>query len=105
MKVLIIYEEVPESIKYYVIEADEKDIELLEAINNQYINSVGWEDFEVPLSQAQCAMISDTDKEFLDDFIKSVPDYEKWANKWFKGNTNTPIKETIERVYNFGFYL
>jgi hypothetical protein len=96
MKILLIWEEIPERTKLFTInDPTDKQIAMLEEANGKYINI---DDANDGMEYLNWALM---DKKYKD---AQAPEYTSvWADNQTK--TQSPIQGPIDRVYISGFYL
>jgi hypothetical protein len=95
MNVLIVMEEIPENIKFFLIEnPTDKELQMLQQANNTFINH----DSNVATNNVVSAFSPD-------EYKDTCECDEGWAGKWNKCEVKTPIVKQIEQVYNVGFFV
>jgi len=96
MNVLIVFEEVPETVKFFLVEnPTEEELQALQKANNTYING----DDENESTNDVISAFSP------DEYVSTCECNESWAGKWNKCEVQTPISKQIDQVYNLGFFL
>lgn len=100
MNTLLIWEEVPETIKLYVIPNDvaEQYLTHLEQAHQKYINTEGW-DSNTGLLFLNTALIEDD--------TPAEVGFEQYAGvlNQYKVNSDKPLQANISRVFVSGFML
>lgn len=101
MKVLLIWEEIPEDTKLYLInDPTEEQLKMLEQACNKYIN---FDDVNEAMDYI-CAAL--TAKEYKDDpgVIDSVKN-KSVISIWDECKVTAPLDGPIDKVYLSGFYM
>ncbi len=76
--VMVIFEEIPENCKIFIIQADEKTFEFLKRINDQFINAV------------------ETDDDLQDEINELLMDYVKMITPFAPSTCGESCKEVDE---------
>ena len=130
MNVLVVYEEVPEEVSFYLIEdPTEEEIETLDKANGTYVNGDDQNQSTLNVIGAFNTVADDEDEddEDEDDEDEDEDDEEEdedeeddeddetddededeicdpsWIGKWTKNKVETPILQQVDRVYHVGF--
>ena len=101
MKVLLIWEEIPEDTKLYLInDPTEEQLKMLEGACNKYIN---FDDITEAMDYLSAAL---TEEKYKNDpdIISSVKD-KSVISIWSKCKVTAPINQQIDKVFISGFYL
>ena len=109
MKVLVIYNNIPESTNVHVIDAEGEDLEILKTCHNCYVNAGYMTDEQEKATDRLNFFLSNP--EYIDDeFSKQVGlPIEQWG-KWYETicSDSSPIdvsKESIELIVLTGFLM
>ena len=124
MNVLVVYEEVPEEVSFYLIEnPTEEELETLDKANGTYVNgddqnqstlnvigafnTVDDEDEETDEDDEDDEDEEDEDEDDEDEETDEDDEDEicdpNWIGKWTKNKVETPVLQQVDRVYHVGF--
>lgn len=98
MKALLIWELIPESTNFYLIDATPEQVELLKLTNGCHMNSTHF----TPEQMVSWNFINNAICEKIEDCYDGDPkDYCIWKDC----KVNTPIEQEVSLVVNCGFLL
>lgn len=92
--VLLIWDPYDNGLEFFIIQANEKERNMLGSINGLYGNSDEMTDDQKEAFNRISQAICEDEKCCLD---------KEWACRWVKNKVDSPIKETIYCVYYCGY--
>jgi len=101
MKVLLIYQTVPEDTKFYLIkDPTEEQLRMLKEANNKFVNSDELNDAMIYLSEALMPIKYKRDRDVLEQSI-----FKDSLCIWTDKEVKAPIEGPIDKVFISGFVL
>lgn len=95
MKVLIVYEANPDGCEFYLVEADEKQVDILKQCHNRFINS---DDMNEGMEYLNIAI---SEKQHLYDGDENLPHASIWLDK--RIDRSEPFKVEADLIVYTGF--
>lgn len=95
MKVLIVYEANPDGCEFYLVEADEKQVDILKQCHNRFINS---NDMNEGMEYLNIAI---SEKQYLYDGDENLPHASIWLDK--RIDRSEPFEVEADLIVYTGF--
>ena len=95
IKVLIVYETNPDGCEFYLVEADEKQVDMLKQCHNRFINS---DDLNEGMEYLNIAL---SEKQYLYDGEEDLPHASIWLDKRIE--RSEPLKIEADLIVYTGF--
>lgn len=96
-KTLLVWERAPEGVDFYLLNATDEQLKVLDKCNGKLINVCDDEDALNMLNKLSDALCDN--KEYVSG------ENPEWHCIWANNKIKLPLNEHIERVYHAGFYL